>query len=296
MYDSLSPSLLRRFIFGLICSLVAAFSTLTLPIQAHTGISEEIEEITRQIQVEPEATDLYLLRGDLHRINGHWPEAIADFHKVQQLDPGNAAADLGLGRTYLDQGLYRKAIKHLDRTLAKQADNVRGLVTRAKAYRLLGKPLAAAADYHRAINAFQAPKNPIPDYYFERARAFEAAGINYLDAAIETLDAGISRLGELWILEDYAVELERKRSNTAVALQRLDRLISRTGRKEALLVRRGEILLQANRPAEAENNFTAARAAMLALPPQRRHTRAMKRLQADVDRKIHSLKQNASGK
>jgi predicted Zn-dependent protease len=296
MSDNLFPVVVRRFIVGLIGSFILAPATLPFAVQAHTGISEDIEEVSGRIQDDPEAPELYLLRGELHRINGHWSEAIADFRKVQQIDPGNAAADLGMGRTYLDQGLYSKAINHLDRTLAKQPGNVRGLVTRAKALRLLGEPLAAAEDYKRAIDSFQEPQKPIPGYYFERARAFEAAGLDYIGAALQTLDAGISRLGNIWILEDYATDLERKRHNYHAALLRLDRMIDRSARKEALLMRRGAILMEADRPAEAEANFAAARDAIDALPPQRRQTRSMKQLQTDIDSQTHYLKQQGGRK
>jgi len=292
MSDKLFPVVVRQYIFGLVGSLMLVSAIpFSAPVQAHIGISEDIEEVNERIKDDPEALELYLLRGDLYRINGHWSESIADFHKVQQFDPGNAAADRGIGRAYLEQGLYRKAIKHLNRALAKEPNNVRGLVTRAKTYRLLGEPLSAAADYERAINSFQDPQKPIPEYYFERARSFEAAGIDYIGAALQTLDGGISRLGNLWILQDYAIELERKRHNYDVALQRLDRMIDRSVRKEALLMRRGEILMEADRTAEAEANFAAARDAIDALPPQRRQTRSMKQLHTDIDSRMRSLKQ-----
>jgi len=283
------PAAMTRYIFSLIAALMLAIAIRPFPVQAHAGISEEIEEVTDRIQADPQAPELYLLRGELHRINGHWSEANADFNKVQQLDPGNIEAELGMGRVCLDQGLYEKSIEHLDRTLARQPDKVRGLVTRARVFSLVGKPLAAAADYKRAIQSFQEPNKPLPEYYFQQARAFEAAGVDYYDAALQALDAGISRLGNIRILEDAAIELERKRGNYAAALLRLDRIIHRSARKEALLMKRGEILVEAGRSAEAEADFVAAREAIDRLPPQRRNTRAVKLLRADIDSRSHSL-------
>ena len=282
----LIPALAQRCISRLVCSAMLAAAICAFPVQAHIGISEEIEAVTVRLQDDPDAPELYLLRGDLHRINGHWSEAIADFSKAQQLDRGNALADLGMGRTWLDRGQYRKALKYLDRALVLQADNVRALATRARALRLTGKPLAAAADYARAIETFKYPNTPLPEYYFECARALEAAGADYIDAAIEILDAGTGRLGKLRILEDYAIELERMRGNYPAALQRLDGIIARSARKESLLVRRADIQLQAGQPAQAEADIAAARAALDALPAQRRHSRAMQQLRADIDRRL----------
>ena len=112
---------------------------------------------------------------------------------------------------------------------------------------------------------FKKIKNPLPEYYFERARAFEAAGVNHIDSALKTLDAGINRLGNIRILEDYAIELERKRKHYRAVLLRLNRVIERSVRKESMLFKRGKIRMEANQPAEAD--FAAAREAIDALPP-----------------------------
>jgi tetratricopeptide (TPR) repeat protein len=290
MADNLFHAMVRRYIFGLVGLLILAAAIGPVPIQAHIGISGQIEKVTTRIQNDPKAPELYLRRGDLHRINGHWTEAMEDFYKARQLEPDNAAAELGMGRTAFDQGLYNRAIEHLNRALTRQPANVRGLVTRAKAHLKIGEPLAAAADYNRAIDTFNEPDKPLPEYYFEGARAFEAAGVDYTGAAIQLLDDGTSRLGNVWVLEDYAIELERKRQNQDAALLRLDRVIGRSARKEALLMRRGEILLEADRPAAAEADFAAAREAIDALPARHRGSQAMKRLLADMESRMPAVK------
>ncbi len=284
----------RQIVSGLLSLLMLASAIATFSAHAHIGVAEEIERITAQLKDNPDALELFLLRGELHRVHGHWTEAIDDFQKVQHLDPGNTTAALGLGRTCLDRGLYQQAIKHLNHTLSRQPGNVRALVARAKALRGFGKPLAAAADYQRAMETFKEPAKPLPEYYLERARAFDEAGTSYSGAAIRSLDEGISRLGDIRVLEDYAVELERKRHHFSSALQRLDRMLDRPGRKETLLMRRGEILLEYGRPTQAGADFTAAGDAIDKLPPQRRHSRLMKQLRKDIDRRLYSLK-NSGG-
>lgn len=258
------------------------------PVLAHMGVSEEIEKVSVQIQDNPEAASLYLQRANLHRINQHWPEALADYAQVLLLDPNNESAELGIGRTWLDQGEPGRALAHLNLALSLQPDNVRALVIRARALSVGGNPLAAAAGYASAIDTFKAPHNPLPEYYFERARAFESAGAQYTGAALLTLDAGIGRLGNIRILEDYAVELERKRGNYTAALQRLDRIIDQSARKESLLLARGEILLEQGHKLEAEAAFNAALAAIDALPAQRRHSPAMRQLRLDIVRRQQS--------
>jgi tetratricopeptide (TPR) repeat protein len=185
--------------------------------------------------------------------------------------------------------LYKQALEHLNRALARQPDNVRALITRAAAYRATGKPLAAAADYTRAIRQFHPPDKPLPEYYLERARTYVEAGDGYLGKAVQGLDEGLGVLGNIQTLELYAVELEARRGNVDAALERLDNILAYSPRKESLLAQRGEILLAVNRNAEAKQDFLAAQAAIAALPPARRHTPLVETLQADIAARLASL-------
>ena len=145
---------------------VLLFSITAFPCStfAHAGVDEEIQALTLQIQQDPSNPQGYVQRGDLYRIHQDWDRALADFRKARLLDTLDAAAELGLGRTLLEQGSPQQALAHLNRALARQPGDVRALVTRAKTYSALGDPLAAAADYSRAIEQFSAPAKPLPEY------------------------------------------------------------------------------------------------------------------------------------
>ncbi|MEN8106602.1 MAG: tetratricopeptide repeat protein [Pseudomonadota bacterium] len=257
----------------------------------HAGIQEEIKEITRLIRQDPANAQLYLQRGDLYRIHQDWDHAREDFHKALQAGTDDASAETGLGRTCFDQGLHQQALAHLNRALALQPGNVRALVTRAKTWRVLGKPLATAADYTRAIRQFQSPREPLPEYYLQRARAYAAAGDPHIGQALQGLDEGMQVLGNIQTLALYAVELETQRGNVEAALERLDTILAGSPRRESLLLQRGDILLAANRNAEAQQEFLAAQAAIAALPLQRRHTRSMQQLAAALTGRLQSAAQ-----
>jgi predicted negative regulator of RcsB-dependent stress response len=98
-------------------------------------------------------------------------------------------------------------------------------------------------------------------------------------------------LGNIQHLELYAIELERRQGNLESAIQRLDRILERSVRKESLLLLRGDILLVANRNAEAEQNFLAAQAAIAALPPRHRHTRTVQQLETAITVRLQSAEQ-----
>ncbi|MGB5178180.1 MAG: tetratricopeptide repeat protein [Gammaproteobacteria bacterium] len=254
----------------------------------HAGVDDEIQGLTLQIRQDPASPQLYLQRGDLYRIHRDWNQALADFRKARQLDATAAAAELGLGRTRLDQGSPQQALPHLNRALDRQPGDVRALVTRAETYRALGKPLAAAGDYSRAIEHFPAAGKPLPEYYLERARAYAAAGDAYINEALQSLDEGMQVLGGIQTLALYGVELETGRGNFDAALKRLDPLIARANRKEFLLLERGDILVAAQRDQEARQAFLAAQAAVAALPPRHRQTRSMQQLETALSARLQS--------
>ena len=257
----------------------------------HAGVHEEIGRITRLIEQDPANAQWYLQRGDLYRIHQDWSHALADFREAQRRGTVSAGAELGLGRTWLDQESPRQAITHLNRALARQSGDVRARVTRAKAYRVLGKPLAAAADYSRAIEQFSEPAKPLPEYYLERARAYAAAGDLHIGKALQGLDEGVQVLGNVRTLALYAVALERGRGNFDAALMRLDPILAGATRKEYLLFERGEILVAASRYREARQDFLAAQAAIATLPPSRGATRSIRKLQVDIDAHLKNLGQ-----
>ena len=261
------------------------FSSSTL---GHAGVGDEIQRLTLLIRQHPANPQLYLQRGDLYRIHQDWNQALADFRKAQQLDATAAAAEFGLGRTRLEQGSPQQALAHLNRALARQPDDVRALVTRAETYRALGKPLAAAADYSRAIEHFPAPGKPLPEYYLERARAYAAAGDAHIGEALQSLDEGLEALGNIQTLALYGVELETRRGNFDAALMRLDSLIASANRKEFLLLERGDILIVAQRNQEARQAFLAAQVAVAALPPRHRQTRSVQQLETALTARLQS--------
>ena len=105
-----------------------------------------------------------------------------------------------------------------------------------------------------------------------------AAGEAHLDTALHGLDEGLSTLGLILPLQQLAIAVELQRARYDAALARLDQIVVAVPRPETWLARRGEILAQAGRPEAARQAYTAALAAVAALPEHRRTTRTMEDL------------------
>src|SRR6059036_2535053 len=212
---------------------------------AHGPIHEQIAALTNLLKEDPQNAALYLKRGELHSYHRHWPAALADYERAALLDPTLAAVDFARGKTLLHAGSPGQAKSALDRFLAKHPEHAEALATRARVLVILGERLAATADYTRAIAAMESLGRPKPEYYLERARA-----------------------------------LTGKRYDAALA--RLDTLASQSARKESWLVRRGEILEQAGRAAQARLAYEQALAAIESLPARHRTTETTAKLEAQI--------------
>ena len=184
------------------------------PVLAHDDPHNSITRITLLIQQDPTNAELYVKRGELHRISSHWDLALADFDRVAQLQPNHENVDFHRGRLLFEAGQFQPAGIALDHFLSAHPNHIEGLIVRGRLLRKLGQPLDAAADYAHALSLVP---NPTPVLFIEQAEALAEAGEAYVDAA----------------------------------LARIDQLLTEVSRKEKWLARRGEILEKAGRFEEA---------------------------------------------
>jgi tetratricopeptide (TPR) repeat protein len=258
---------------------------LCAPLPAHDEPHKEIERLSREIAWSTTDAKLYLARGGLHRMEGHWEAALADFDRAAELDPLNSTIDFQRGRLYLETGDPQLARENLDRFLTVYPTHVQGLMTRARTLRQLDKPLLAAGDYSHALGQIS---DPGPVLFLERADALAAAGDEYLDAAIDGLDEGIAKMGPVVLLQTKAIDLEVRAGHYASALGRIDQVLSTMPRKERWLARRGEVLERAGLIDEACANYAEALAAIDRLPWRRRETPAIQELTADLINRLEA--------
>ena len=246
---------------------------------AHEGLHEQIAEVTARIKREPKNAALYLKRGELHRLHRNWDRALSDYRRAEMLDPTLDAVQFGLGRMYFEAGKPQKAKSRLDRYLSRHPNQVEALVTRARILMKLRLRYAAANDYSAAIAQSPVPK---PEYYIERSQALMSEGPAGRGEALAGLDEGIKKLGPIVTLELFAIDLEVASRHYDAALARLERVAAQSQRKDAWLVRRGEILRQAGRVAEAREAFSQALEAIQSLPSFHRNNKATVELENRV--------------
>jgi len=244
-------------------------------VRAHEGLHEQIAALTAKIKRDPKNASLYLQRGELHRLHRDWMRASADYDRAERLQPSLQIVDLARGKMLFDSGRLQRAKLTLDRFLFRQPEHYEGLITRARVLAKLGAQMDAAKDFTQALSLSSVPE---PELYLERANVL-AADVRQLEEALRGLDEGINKLGPLVTLQLAAIDLELRRKNYDGALVRLDQITAQSQRKEAWLVRRGEILKLVGRDEEARAAFNAALTAIESLPPAHRQSRSVSALE-----------------
>ncbi len=244
---------------------------------AHGDVHDRISALTGQIAKAPTNAALYFERAELHRVHQEWTNSLADYDRVQKLDPKNTRVLFCRGRTLLEADDAKGALAPLNQYLAGVTNDAGALSTRGRVLVRLGQPRPAAADFGRAI-AITPTGNP--ELYIERAQALAAAGARA--EAVRGLDEGIRLMGPLVTLELPAMDLDVALKRFDSALARVDAVMTRLARKESWLMRRAEILKVAGRGKEAEKSYRDALAALELLPPAHRYTRATLQLEASI--------------
>lgn len=243
---------------------------------AHGDLHGQIEELTKQLTKQPKNAELYLRRGELHRAHRDWDAAQADYDRSLTLAPQYRAVHLARGRMFLEADWPLSAKVALSRFLEFEPKHSGALAFRARARVKLREYLAAADDFTASIGS---SPEPVPELYIERAQALTEAGEDHFGTALAGLEEGVRKLGPIVTLQLYAIDLEVKLKRIDAALARLDQLAAQSPRQETWLARRGEILRQAGRTAEAQRAFVAALEAIAKLPAARREVPAMVELE-----------------
>ena len=238
---------------------------------AHDGLHEQIIAVTKEIKKDSNNAVLYLKRAELYRLHEEWKKSEKDFDHAEKFKPNLTVVNLGRGKLWLDAKQFPKAKLALETFLAKEPDSFEGVITMARVFAKLKQTETAVKYFTQAI-AISPPDSA--EIYLERAATLRSA--NKVDEALRGLDEGIEKFGELVFLENYAIDVEITRKNYDAALARLDKLSATMPRKESFLLRRGEILFQAERNCQAQKTLLEARESYNSLSPFRQNVRAVK--------------------
>lgn len=181
---------------------------------AHPDLQLQIDQLSAQLEHEPDNVHLLLKRGDLQRRHEHWDLARMDFERVREIQPDNDSVDWLEGRMEVQSGNPIEGVRYLDRFLLNNPGHVIALQNRAEGYLLMNQPLLAAKDFETVTRESD---NPAPSIYASGALAYIAAGANQYSAAMDLVQKGLLLFPNEITLTGIATGLSLARSDLDAA-------------------------------------------------------------------------------
>lgn len=215
---------------------------------------EAMEAVNRKIAASPQDASLLVDRSRLYALSKKFDLALADLDKAQRLQ-NVPHIDRERATVYLAAGWYETGVEHATRHLAKFPEDAEAYLTRARLRARLGRPAEAGEDYVASIRHM---KSPPMELYMEQASALTTEDGAHLTNALAVLEQAKQKFGAVITLETAALEIELQQRNYNAALARVDALIQRMPRKDMWYMRRGDVLVQAGRFAEAQKAYESA--------------------------------------
>lgn len=256
-----------------------------IPAQGHGDDSLVIEALTLEISRAPDA-NLYIRRGELFRHQQAWAKADADFLAATRLAPDLTNLDFFRARNWLEAAEPQQALPLIQRFTSAVPAEPEGWFLRGDVHAALGDPKQGAAHYAEGIARAPSPR---PEHFLRRARFLASSSTFTAAEVIATLDEGIAQLGPVISLVEYALELELEQKNYAGALERVAAALSRAPRREAWLVKQGDILVLLGRRPEAVAAYRAALAMIEELPERYRTSPPMEKLARETRATLNRL-------
>ena len=140
------------------------------------NFKQAIEDYGRAIEIEPGYPEAYYNRGKDYTELGNFKKAVEDYTKAIAIKPDYAMAYNGRGNAYFDLGNQREAIADYARAIEIKPDYLDAYFNRGNTYVHLGNYQEAIRDYSRAIEIK-------PDY----TGAYKNRGIAYMKSGNNTL-------------------------------------------------------------------------------------------------------------
>jgi len=251
--------LLRPVVAAVLLAVLAATAAV-----AHPDINFVEQEVDKMVAANPGDPELLIHQAQVRQRAGNFDGALVSLALALAHGGDRDAVATARGAVFLAAGFPQMAAFEYGTVLAHRPDAHDVLFERGRAELALGHAEAADQDFARAIGSMRTPR---PEQIAVRADTLRARG--RLAEAVRALDEGMTRLGPVPSLALTAVDLEVELQRYDSALARLDGLLAKTPTNAAWIVRRAEILKQAQRTDEARAEFTRALQQLEAKPLQR---------------------------
>lgn len=275
-------------VFVLLAMFVCPFS------QAHEGLHEQIESVSNQLREHPSKPDLWLKRGHLHCLYGEWRAGLKDAEKALAVDseiwPRAAVLQV---QCLLKGNQLERAEGVVNQYLEKRGNEVGALLLRAEIHARQGRLQEAAKDQEAALDSQDSLS---VDTLLQLVEWLNELGGDHPTRAAQLLEQGMEKRGRTVVLLEALAIHYRDCGTPEKAIPLMDELVARASRKEVWLKKKGDLLLEMGRVAEARNHYEHAMELLRQRASHIRLTSAAKALGAELQDSIRQLSNEESSK
>ncbi len=250
----------------------------------HGDLSVRIAEKTAAIKAEPNNWLLYMQRGDLYAQHEQPDSALLDYTVAIKNGFDSSTVYVLKAETHLALKEIDEGLKSVSQFLKMEPDHLKGIHVRAQLFEAKNELDKAIRDFEFVIRNSESAR---PQDYVELSNLYLKRDSTDFKNAIDVLNHGREKLGNIISLEMKLYDLEKGRGNYAAAHNILNRMMEPLSRKERLMVEKAELFILQEEQVEAAKTLVEAENAIAALPARFQHIGATVKLK----QRIEELKQ-----
>lgn len=250
----------------------------------HGDLSVRIAEKTAAIKAEPNNWLLYMQRGELYAQHEQPDSALIDYQYAIENGFDSSTVYVLKAEAHLALNEVDEGLKSVSRFLKMEPAQLKGIHVRAQLFEAKNELDKAVEDFEYVIRNSESAR---PQDYVELSGLYLKRDSTDLENAIDVLNRGRKKLGNIISLEMKLYDLEKGRGNFQAAHLILNRMMEPLSRKERLMVEKAELFLLEKKHVEAAEALVEAENAIVALPARFQHIGATVKLK----QRIEELKQ-----
>ncbi|HUR31898.1 MAG TPA: hypothetical protein VMZ69_10740 [Saprospiraceae bacterium] len=246
----------------------------------HGDLDQRINDISLEIQASPENMELRLKRGELFIQHEEYTKAKADFLSCLQHKFKNEYVFLGLGTSYLFEGLIDSSLYYVEQAIALAPDHLSSYELKAKVLMHANRNCEAADVYQYILNKAD---HPSPFIFIQASSAYNLCETEgSIDNAISVLQSGLKIIPDNRILQYQLISIYKEVNEFDKAVELQSSIIAFSTFKVRPYLERAKIYAEINKNQLAKDDISSALINWDLLPQHKKDLPAMDALKKEI--------------
>jgi len=247
---------------------------------SHGDVDQRILEKTNQLALHPLDPQLHMERGELYLIHEEYQNALSDFSFCVDHDFKNVRVYMGMSKSYLYLDNPNDALILVEKALTLDPYQLTTLELKATILSQLGRDCDAAITMELLLTT---TTNPSPILFLETSSYLESCNEpGSALKAIQVLEDGINRLGEINVLQKRLVTLYMRSKQFDEAIRVQTSVIENSKLKIRPYFERAQMYVELQSEDLAKEDLTTALSLMDELPDHKKNISSLATLKIEM--------------